>query len=84
MKRIKCFYLGVAISTNKIFYIKYLFIYHRSKMKLVKGNLARDEILLETSIAPFFPIFLLLKIIKEKILKSKNFLKNNSILKKIY
>jgi hypothetical protein len=67
MKRIKCFSLGVAISTNKIFYIKYIFIYHRSKMKLVKGHLARDEILLVTFIAPFFPIKLLLKISKEKI-----------------
>jgi hypothetical protein len=36
-------------------------------MKLIKGHLARDEILLVTSIAPFFPIKLLLKISKEKI-----------------
>jgi hypothetical protein len=34
-------------------------------MKIVKGQLARDEIPLDNSSAPFFPILLLLKIRKE-------------------
>jgi hypothetical protein len=52
-----------------ILYIKYLFIYDRSKLKLVKGQLERDEIHLDTSSAPFSPILLPLKIRKEEIKK---------------
>jgi hypothetical protein len=39
-------------------------------LKLFKGQLARDEIPLDTSSAPLSPILLLLKIRKEKIQKS--------------
>jgi hypothetical protein len=46
-------------------------------LKLVKGQLARDEILLDTSSAPFSPILLPLKIRKEKIKKPNNNLNNN-------
>jgi hypothetical protein len=57
---------------------KYLFIYLRFKLKLVKGQLlARDEIPLDTSSAPFSSILLPLKIIKEIIQKRNNYLKNN-------
>jgi hypothetical protein len=49
-----------------ILYIKYLFIYIRSNLNLVKGQLARVEISFDTSSAPFSPILLLLKIRKEK------------------
>jgi hypothetical protein len=52
-----------------IFYIKYLFIYSRYKLKLFKGHFARDEIPLDTSSAPFSPILFLLLIRKEKIKK---------------
>jgi hypothetical protein len=63
---------------TKIFlYIKYLYIYYRSKLKLIKGQLARDEIPLDNSQAPFSPISLYLKIRKEKIQKPNNYLKNN-------
>jgi hypothetical protein len=48
--------------TKIIVYIKYLFIYYRFKLKLVKGQLARDEILLDTYSTPFSPILLYLKI----------------------
>jgi hypothetical protein len=68
----------VLIFTIIIVYIKYLFIYLRFKLKLVKGQLlARDEIPLVTSSAPFSPILLPLKIIKEIIQKRNNYLKNN-------
>jgi hypothetical protein len=60
-----------------ILYLKYLFIYDRSKLKLAKGQLARDEIPLDTSSAPFSPILFKLKIRIEKIQKPKNYLKNN-------
>jgi hypothetical protein len=46
-------------------------------LKLVKGQLARDDISLDTSSAPLSPILLCLKIIKEKTQKSNNYLKNN-------
>jgi hypothetical protein len=60
---------------TKIFlYIKYLFIYFRSKLKLAKGQLARDEITLNTSLPPFSPKLLLLKIRKEKIQKPNKYL----------
>jgi hypothetical protein len=52
-------------------FLKYLFIYFRFKLKLVKGQLARNEIPLDTSVAPFFPILLELKIKKEKNSKTK-------------
>jgi hypothetical protein len=55
----------------------YIFIYNRFKLKLVKGQLARDEIPLDITSAPFSPILLLLKIRKEKIQKTNNYLKNN-------
>jgi hypothetical protein len=51
--------------TEIILDIKYLFIYERIKLKLVKGQLARVEIPLDTSSAPFSPILLLLKNIKK-------------------
>jgi hypothetical protein len=60
--------------TKIILYIKYLFIYDRSKLKLVKGQLARDEILLDISSPPFPPIWLPLKIRKEKIQKPNKYL----------
>jgi hypothetical protein len=63
--------------TKIILIIKYLFIYSKFKLKLVKGQFARDKIILDKSLAPFSPILLLLKIIKEKIQKSNNYLKNN-------
>jgi hypothetical protein len=50
-------------------------------MKIVKGQLARDEIPLDTSSAPLSPIMLLLKIRKEKIQKPNNYIKNNFKLK---
>jgi hypothetical protein len=43
----------------------------------VKGQFARDEIHSDTSSAPFSPILLRLKIIKEIIQKRNNYLKNN-------
>jgi hypothetical protein len=46
-------------------------------LKLVKGQLARDKITLDTSSAPLSPILLCLKIKKEKIPKPNNYLKNN-------
>jgi hypothetical protein len=52
-----------------ILYIKYLYIYSRSKLKLVNGQLARDEIPLDTYSAPFTLILLFLKIRIEKIQK---------------
>jgi hypothetical protein len=63
--------------TKIILYVKFLFIYNRSKLKLVKGQFARDEIHLDTSSAPLSPILLLLKIRKEKIQKPNNYLKDN-------
>jgi hypothetical protein len=45
-----------------ILYIKYLYIYYRSKLKLVKGQFAREEILLDTYSAPFSPILFQLNI----------------------
>jgi hypothetical protein len=62
--------------TKKFLYIKYLFIYDRSKIKLVKGKLAREEIPLDKSPAPFSPNLFPLKIKKEKIQKPNNYLKN--------
>jgi hypothetical protein len=53
----------VLIFTIIILSLKYLFIYYRSKLKEVKGQLAMDEIPLDTSSAPFSPILLPLKII---------------------
>jgi hypothetical protein len=50
--------------TKIILHINNLFIYSRSKLKLAKGQLARDEIPLDTSLAPFSPILLRLKIRK--------------------
>jgi hypothetical protein len=61
-----------------ILFLKYLYIYHRFKLKLVKGQLARDEILLDTSSAPFSLISLRLKIRKEKINKLNNYLYKNN------
>jgi hypothetical protein len=64
--------------TKIILYIKYLFIYYRFKLKLVKGELlARDEIPLDKSSAPYSPILFPLKIKKEKIQKPNNYYKNN-------
>jgi hypothetical protein len=63
--------------TKIILYLKYKFIYPRSKLKLVKGQLARDEIPLDTSLAPFIPILLSLKIKKEKFQKPNNYYKYN-------
>jgi hypothetical protein len=57
--------------TKIILDIKYLFIYERIKLKLVKGQLARIEIPLDTSSAPLSPISLSLKSRKAKIQKSK-------------
>jgi hypothetical protein len=54
-----------------------LFIYDRSRLKLVKRQLARDKIPLDTSSAPVSPILLPLKIRKEKIPKSYNNSINN-------
>jgi hypothetical protein len=42
--------------TTIFLYIKYLFIYPMFKLKLVKGQLARDEIPLDTSSAHLSPI----------------------------
>jgi hypothetical protein len=56
---------------KKISYIKYLFIYYSSKLKLVKGQLTRDLIPLDSSSAPFSPILLLLKIRKKQNSKTK-------------
>jgi hypothetical protein len=42
--------------------MKPLFFYHRFNLKLAKGQLARDEIPLDTSLAAFSPISLQLKI----------------------
>jgi hypothetical protein len=44
--------------------MKYLFIYHSFKQKIIKGQLERDEITIDTSSAPFSPIGLLLEISK--------------------
>jgi uncharacterized protein YggU (UPF0235/DUF167 family) len=57
--------------TKIILLIKYKFIYARTKIKLIKGHLARDKILLDTPSAPLSPILFLLKIKKEKIQKIK-------------
>jgi hypothetical protein len=46
-------------------------------LKIVKGQLTRDEIPLDTSSAPVSPILLPLKIRKEKIPKSYNNSINN-------
>jgi hypothetical protein len=46
-------------------------------LKLVKGQLARVEILIHNSSAPFSPILFLLKIRNEKFQKPKKDLKNN-------
>jgi hypothetical protein len=54
-----------------------LFIYISSKLKIVKGQLARDEIPLDISSAPFFPILLRLKIKIEKIKNPNNYKKNH-------
>jgi hypothetical protein len=56
------------------YFINNIFIYPRFRLKLVKGQLARDEIPLDTSSALFSPIFLKLKIRKEKIQKSNKYL----------
>jgi hypothetical protein len=63
--------------TKITFFIKYLFIYPRFKLILVKGQLARDEIPLYTSSTPFSPKWLPLKICNEKIQKAINYLKDN-------
>jgi hypothetical protein len=63
--------------TKIILFINNLFIYRRSKLKLVKGQLASYEIPLDTFSAPFSPILLDLKIRKKKIQKPNNYLKNN-------
>jgi hypothetical protein len=61
--------------TKIILYIKYLFIYLRFKLKLVKEQLlAREKIPLDNSSAPLSPILLRLKIRKEKIKKPNKFL----------
>jgi hypothetical protein len=44
-----------------IFYIKNLFIDIRFNLKLVKGQLAKDEIPLDNSSAPLSPILFQLK-----------------------
>jgi hypothetical protein len=54
--------------------MKYIIIYYRFKLKLVKGQLARDKILLDNFSAPFYPILLSLKIWKVKIIKPKKYL----------
>jgi hypothetical protein len=69
--------------TKIILFIKYLFIYLRFRLKLLKGQLARDEIPLIKYSAPFSPILFQLKIKKEKIQKPNNYLKIISNLKKI-
>jgi hypothetical protein len=56
--------------TKIILYLKFLFIYNKFKLKFVNGKLARVEIPLDTSSAPFTPILLFLKIRKEKIQKT--------------
>jgi hypothetical protein len=48
-------------------------------LKLVKGQLARVVIPLDTSSAPFSPILLRLKIRKEKIQKPNNFKSKENI-----
>jgi hypothetical protein len=62
--------------TKIILFIKYLFIYLRFRLKLLKGQLARDEIPLIKYSTPFSPILFQLKIKKEKIQKPNNYLKN--------
>jgi hypothetical protein len=57
------------------FNIKYIFIYSRTKLNLVKGQTARDEILLNTTSAPSFPIWFSLYIRNEKNQKPNNNLK---------
>jgi hypothetical protein len=69
--------------TKIILDLKYLFIYTRFKLKLVKGQLARDKIPLVTYSVPFSPILLLLKISIEKIQKQNNCLKIISSKKKV-
>jgi hypothetical protein len=70
--------------TKIILYIKYLFICQRLKLKLAKGQLARDEIPLDTTSASLSLILLSLKIRKEKMKKQNKYLfKNNFKLKKI-
>jgi hypothetical protein len=61
--------------TKILLYNKYLFNYYRSKLKLVKEKLAKEEIPLDISSASFSPIFFILKIKKEKIKKPNNYLK---------
>jgi hypothetical protein len=63
--------------TKIILNVKYLFIYNRSKLKLVIGQLARDEIPLDTSSAPFSPILFPLKIKKKKFKNQIIIIKNN-------
>jgi hypothetical protein len=63
--------------TKIILFIKYLFIYLRFRLKLLKGQLARDEIPLIKYSAPFSPILFQLKIKKEKNQKPNNYLTNN-------
>jgi hypothetical protein len=65
--------------TKIIFYIKFIFIYDRSKIKLIKGQLARNEIPLDNSSAPLSSIRLSLKIWKENIQKPNNRLFKNNI-----
>jgi hypothetical protein len=66
----KLFFFYCLYFCKNILFKKYLYIYSRYKLKLVKGQLARDNIHLDTSSAPFFPIFLELKIKKENIKKT--------------
>jgi hypothetical protein len=67
----------VLLFTIIILSLKYLSIYYRFKLKLVKEQLARDEIHLDTSSAPFSPILFFLHMGNEKIKKPNNYLKNN-------
>jgi hypothetical protein len=69
----------VFLFIDIILNIKYLFIYIRSKLKLVKGQLASYKILLDTSSAPFSPIEFLLKIRKEKVKNPINYYNNKLI-----
>jgi hypothetical protein len=63
--------LGCSYLTKIILHLKYLFIYNKFRLKLFKGQLARDEIPLVKFSAPFSPILFPLKIKKEKNSKTK-------------
>jgi hypothetical protein len=68
--------------TKIILYKKYLFIYHSFKQKLVKGQLERVEIPLDTSSAPLSPkLFILKKKLKKNSKTNQLFLKIISSLK---